>query len=173
MSTTQMNAIVRLRRDNDYNYDLIKNTFVPFDGELILVDTASRGLKFKVGDGESTYEELSYIDFCDDQQIIIGYLYNNEFYEDNLFNNIITHESNKVYIDKTTNQAYYYDQQRYELITYASAQATDVQPGIMKLYQTTGQNTDGTMTQKSISDELSARYKTSVDNTKELLNFYI
>jgi hypothetical protein len=41
----------------------------------------------------------------------------------------------------------------------------------MKLYSTTGQNVDGTMTQKSITDELDLRTKTSVDTDKELLIF--
>jgi len=41
----------------------------------------------------------------------------------------------------------------------------------MKLYSTTGQNVDGTMTQKSITDELGLRFKTSVDTDEELLIF--
>ena len=42
---------------------------------------------------------------------------------------------------------------------------------MVKLYSTTGQNIDGTMTQKAITDELDLRYKTSVDSNNELLVF--
>ena len=54
-----------------------------------------------------------------------------------------------------------------ELLTTASAS----DPGVMKLYNTTGYNTDGTMTQKSITDELDLRFKTNIDEENELLVF--
>ena len=34
-----LNAVLRLRRDNDYNYAKIANSFVPANGEICLVDT--------------------------------------------------------------------------------------------------------------------------------------
>ena len=49
--------------------------------------------------------------------------------------------------------------------------ATSEEPGIIKLYNTTGNAVDGTMTQKAISDELDLRYKASVDSDNELLIF--
>lgn len=45
------------------------------------------------------------------------------------------------------------------------SEATDVTPGIMKLYKTNGNNEDGTMTQKAVSDGISA-IKFSVQTTK-------
>jgi hypothetical protein len=48
-------AILQLRRDNEYNFENIKNTFIPENGEVVLVDTARDGLRAKVGDGVSTY----------------------------------------------------------------------------------------------------------------------
>ena len=50
-----INAIIQLRRDNDYNFEAVKNTFIPANGEVVLVDTAKDGLRAKVGDGYSTY----------------------------------------------------------------------------------------------------------------------
>jgi hypothetical protein len=50
-----INAILRLRRDNDYNYAKIKDTFIPADGEICLVDTARNGLRAVCGDGVSTF----------------------------------------------------------------------------------------------------------------------
>ena len=29
-----INAIIQLRRDNDYNFEAVKNTFVPANGEV-------------------------------------------------------------------------------------------------------------------------------------------
>jgi hypothetical protein len=49
--------------------------------------------------------------------------------------------------------------------------ATDTTPGIMKLYSTTGQNTDGTMTQKAITDELEEKVEVEVIHSEELLIF--
>ena len=58
----QINASVRLRRDNDYNFERIKDTFIPASGEVILVDVAAIGLRAKVGDGFTPYGELPYVD---------------------------------------------------------------------------------------------------------------
>ena len=56
------NGIIRLRRDNDYNYEKIKDIFIPAKGEVCLVDTALRGLRAKVGDGVTKFGELEYAD---------------------------------------------------------------------------------------------------------------
>ena len=52
---TVNNSVVALRRDNDYNYKKIENTFIPVNGEVCLVDVAGYGLRTKVGDGISTF----------------------------------------------------------------------------------------------------------------------
>jgi hypothetical protein len=49
--------------------------------------------------------------------------------------------------------------------------ATDTTPGIMKLYSTTGQNTDGTMTQKAITDELEEKVEVTLNIEEELIIF--
>jgi len=54
----KLESIIRLRRDNDYNFEKIKNTFVPDNGEVVFVDTAHDGLRAKVGDGYSTFSQL-------------------------------------------------------------------------------------------------------------------
>jgi len=41
----------------------------------------------------------------------------------------------------------------------------------MKLYNTTGQNTDGTMTQKVITDQLNTKVGAEYDSSQELLIF--
>lgn len=49
--------------------------------------------------------------------------------------------------------------------------ATDQAYGLIKMYDSLGQNEDGTMTQKKITEELLARYKTSVEESSECLVF--
>jgi hypothetical protein len=78
---------------------------------------------------------------------------------------------NKVYIDKTTRNIYYFNGEIYEKLTNNYPTAAADTPGVVRLYSTTGQNTDGTMTQKAITDELDLRYKAEIDGENELLIF--
>lgn len=50
-----INAVLRLRRDNDFNYAKIKDTFIPANGEICLVDTARNGLCAVCGDGVTPF----------------------------------------------------------------------------------------------------------------------
>ena len=77
MTNTQFNSVIRLRRDNDYNYAKIKDKFVPQKGEICLVDTARDGLRAVCGDGVSTFGQL---DFMGDV-IKKGYYKDNAFYK--------------------------------------------------------------------------------------------
>lgn len=164
-------AIVRLRRDNDYNYEAIKNTFIPANGEVVLVDTARDGLRAKVGDGYSTYAQLQFTDEDIRNTVLQGYFENGIFYKDATKQTPFPQMINKIYIDKIHRKIYYFNGNEYlpaeAHLTTASADTA----GVMKLYSTTGQNTDGTMTQKSITDELNQRIKTDVDAENELLVF--
>ena len=78
---------------------------------------------------------------------------------------------NKIYIDDSLRKLYFYNGIQYELINATYTTATNAEPGLVKLYTETGQNIDGTMTQKAITDELDLRYKTTLDNENELLIF--
>ena len=62
MNILNLNTVITLRRDNDYNYEKVKNTFIPYNGEVILVDTARNGLRAKIGNGKATYAELPFSD---------------------------------------------------------------------------------------------------------------
>jgi hypothetical protein len=55
-----VNAVIRLRRDSEVDFERVKDTFIPADGEMVLVDTAEKGLRVKVGDGIKTFAELDY-----------------------------------------------------------------------------------------------------------------
>lgn len=47
-----LNTIIQLRRDNENNYPV---DYVPRLGEVLLIDTPSKGLQAKVGNGTSTF----------------------------------------------------------------------------------------------------------------------
>lgn len=164
-------TIIRLRRDNDYNYEAIKDKFVPANGEVVLVDTARDGLRAKVGDGISTYAQLQFTDADIRNAVQQGYFKNGIFYKDATTQTPFPNMVNKIYIDKINSSIYYYDGEAYVPVKPQLTTATSDMAGVMKLYSTIGQNTDGTMTQKSITDELNQRIKTDVDANEELLIF--
>ena len=166
-----MNATIQLRRDNDYNFEKVKNRFIPANGEVVLVDTATEGLRAKVGDGYSTFAQLQYTDADLRNTVIHGYFYNNDFYKDVNHTAPLTGMINKIYIEDGTRTIYYYNGSQYIKIQDNVVTATADTPGVVKLYSQTGQNTDGTMTQKAITDELDLRYKAEIDSNNELLIF--
>lgn len=164
-------ATIRLRRDNDYNYEAIKDKFVPANGEVVLVDTARNGLRAKVGDGYSTYAELQFTDADLRNAVLQGYYDKGVFYSDSIKQTPMANMVNKIYIDIPRRKIYYFNGTEFipaeAHLTTANAETA----GVMKLYSTTGQNTDGTMTQKSITDQLNQRIKTDIDAENELLIF--
>ena len=166
-----VNAIIQLRRDNDYNFERIKDTFIPCNGEVVLVDTARNGLRAKVGDGVSTYAQLKFTDEDIRNAVLHGYLLEGDFYKTINKDGLLARMINKIYIDDAANKIYFYDGVQYKNIQTTFTTATDIEPGLVKLYATTGQNVDGTMTQKAITDELDLRYKANIDGENELLIF--
>lgn len=170
--TERINAIIRLRRDNDYNFENIKNTFIPANGEVILVDTATTGLRAKVGDGYSTYAQLQYEDMDLRSPVQQGYYNNGVFYRDPTQHTIAPAMINKIYIDLNHSGLYFFNGNNYILLNdHTFPTATAQTAGMVKLYATTGQNTDGTMTQKAITDELDLRFTTSVNDAEEMIIF--
>lgn len=166
MAIKRVEAIFKLRRDNDYNYEKVKDTFIPAKGEVCLVDTARLGLCVKVGDGVSTYGSLEYVNTI--FQMVT-------FVEGKVFINDkeITPNGNKIYIDaNNTNDLYYYNGVEFVLIGPGSLPTASAgTAGIMKLYSTTGENVDGTMTQKAITDELNTKFSASVNLEDETVVF--
>lgn len=151
-----INTIVKLRRDNDYNYDKVKDTFIPLKGEMCIVDDSKYGVRAKVGDGVSTYEALPFEDsYVFDRVVERGYLINGEFYFTNDTNaEKLPHVDFKLYLDKLTGKVYYFNGITFLSITGEISVATDATAGIVKLYGTVGENTDGAMTQKAVTDAL-------------------
>lgn len=166
MATKRVEAIFKLRRDNDYNYEKVKDTFIPAKGEVCLVDTARLGLCVKVGDGVSTYGSLEYVNTIFQ---MVTFVEGKAFVNDKE----IAPSGNKIYIDaNNTNDLYYYNGVEFVLIGPGSLPAASAETaGIMKLYSTTGKNVDGTMTQKAITDELNTKVSASVNLEDETIVF--
>lgn len=138
-NTQIVDVILQLRRDNDYNYKKVENTFVPAKGEVCFVDTARNGLRAKVGDGVRAWKDLRYVDEDIAMNIIVrGYLSNNQFYSDAELTNPIEASVNKIYIDVANGSLYMYDGSQYQAITETIAAATASTAGVMKLYETLG-----------------------------------
>lgn len=167
----RIDATIRLRRDNDYNYEAIKDKFIPASGEVVLVDTARDGLRAKVGDGVSTYAQLQFVDEDIRNAVLQGYYNNGVFYKDITLQTPFRAMFNKLYIDRPHSKVYYFNGVEYIPVDAELTTASSDVAGIMKLYNEMGQNEDGTMTQKSITDELVVRFKTDVDADNELLIF--
>lgn len=130
----RFNAVLRLRRDNDFNYAKIANSFVPADGEICLVDTASSGLRIVCGDGSSPFGELNFIDDI----LAEGYFNNGIFYKDFDLLNPIAASTNKIYFDYNTQNLYIYDGTKYNVINSPLPTASSSTAGMMKLYSTIG-----------------------------------
>jgi hypothetical protein len=171
-----INAILRLRRDNDYNYAKIKDTFIPANGEICLVDTARHGLRAVCGDGVSTFGQLEYIG----ESFIQAYYDNNtkNFYSDKTLTKEITKKENIIYLDIDTTYLYFWTGEAYKRMEAYFPLATESEFGMVKLYNDIGDNTDGTMTQKSISkelkeldDELDTKFEISIKENDELIIF--
>ena len=162
-----VNAVIACRRDNDYNYDKVATTFIPKSGEICLVDTSRQGLCAIVGDGSATYGDLLANGYVNDI-FIKGFYLNGTFYnvkENPTDVNILDKNVNKIYIDlNNKNNIYYYDGENFVLIGIGNLPTASADTaGVVKMYNVTGSNEDGTMTQKSITEELEKKVEVSVN----------
>lgn len=169
------NGILRLRRDNDYNYARIENKFIPANGEVCLVDTAKMGLRAKVGNGIDVWKNLAYSDEFLINQInnVVekGYLHEGNFYIDSQYTTLLDKSISKIYINKDNNKVYHFDGIEYTLLEGNLPIASSMTAGIMKLYDNTGTNIDGTMTQRAITDELNDKIEMIVEPETETIVF--
>lgn len=162
-----INAVLRLRRDNDYNYAKIKDSFIPANGEICLVDTAREGLRAVCGDGINTFGQLEFLnDF-----IQKGYYNEGNFYSDTTYTKELDSFTTRLYIDLNTSQLYYFNGDIYKELNKNLELASEEFAGVMKLYSTTGDNEDGTMTQRAITKELSEKFELTINAEDETIIF--
>ena len=169
MAVKTIQIVLKMRRDNDYNYEKVKDSFIPEKGEICLVDTAKQGLCVIVGDGVSTYGSLEYENTIFQHAYFIG----EKIFKDVDGTQEITPNENKIYIDaNNSNALYYYNGVEFVGIGPGSLPVASAETaGIMKLYSSSGENTDGTMTQKAITDVLNAKVGATVNLEDETAIF--
>lgn len=154
-----INTVIKLRYDQDYNYQRVGNTFVPAKGEVCLVNTSNSGLRALVGDGQKTYNQLDYVDYI----FFKGYFDGKAFWKEEEFVNEFEKNINKIYIAlNSNNDLYIYNGESYEKL-YNLPYANSKTAGVVKLYDEVGNNTDGSMTQKAITEELEKKVETSIE----------
>lgn len=154
-----INTVIKLRYDQDYNYQRVGNTFVPAKGEVCLVNTSNSGLRALVGDGQKTYNQLDYVDYI----FFKGYFDGKVFWKEEEFVNELEKNINKIYIAlNSNNDLYIYNGENYEKL-YNLPYANSKTAGMVKLYDEVGNNTDGSMTQRAITEELEKKVETSIE----------
>ena len=165
---------VRLWKDTDENFESIKDSLIPLDGEIIIVETANDGIRYKVGNGTTTYANLPFADQTIRDQlsgiVVQGYYHDGQFFTSTVYDIKIVPYSYKLYIDLPNDKLYYYsddDKSYHSLVELPTASATKA--GIMKLYDTTGDNEDGTMTQKSITSEIAKKFAVTAGTDEDLI----
>lgn len=156
MATKTLLTQIKLRRDSENNYLAKGASFVPLKGEVCLVDTNQQKLRAKVGDGVTSWLDLPYSDeyLLEEIESVVlnGYYLNEKFYTDSTYTVELEKSASKIYIDKNSNVLYHYDGAKFISVNETLPTASDSTAGIMKLYQTGGQNTDGAMSQLAVTD---------------------
>lgn len=145
MASNILTTRIGLKRAKDSEY---LATMVPLLGELLFVDT-SEGLKYKVGDGVTSYANLAYSQTESD--IITCYKNDDKFYIDNTYTEEVEKLQDKIYIDLNFKCIYIYDGLAFKGIDSMISIASESKPGLVKMYSSSGENEDGTMTQKAIT----------------------
>ena len=162
-----INTIIRLRRDNDYNYQKIANSFIPQNGEICLVDTAREGLRAVCGDGVTPFGQLEYLNDI----VQYGYYIKDTFCKDAEGTQSFQGNRTKLYIDIISRIMYFFDGENFKEITFKLPTANEEEAGIVKLYDSMGYNIDGTMTQRAITEELNEKFELLIKEEDEMVIF--
>lgn len=170
MATKTLKTIVKLRRGAESEFAV---DYLPLKGEVAFVEFSDGTVRMKVGDGDTLFTDLQYADkYVVDQInniVCQGYLIDGEFYVDTEKTAKIVPYSYKIYVDLNTSIIYSYNGTQYIATSAMVPAATSVTSGIMKLYDESGSNTDGTMTQKSITSEVGKKFDINIDDDETIV----
>ena len=159
---------ISLRRDTEAKYLSVADRFIPKKGEVCLVDTEFYGLRVKVGNGVDNFKTLSYQD-NNNNVILNGYFLNNKFYTDSTYTKELEQGINHLYIDKNYNGSIFvWTGTEFRNV---APEATDTVAGLVKLYNTKGQNIDGSVTQQLFTSEIDQKIEMKVDLGEETIIF--
>lgn len=139
-------------RGNEAEWD--QKDFTPLEGEIIVYNTDETHVspRLKIGDGVNLVNNLPFT--IDYNETIIG----------------LSVDGTTVTYIKGDGSVHCFETQDTNT-TYSLA--TDDVTGLTRLYATTGNNTDGTMTQKAIKTELDKKVGVTIDATQGALIFTI
>lgn len=170
MATKTLKTIVKLRRGTESEFS---SDYQPLKGEVAFVELSDGDIRMKVGDGETSFADLEYADkFLVDQInniVCHGYLIDGEFYVDTEKKVKIVPYIYKMYVEINTGVIYSYNGSQFIAASAVVPAATSVTAGIMKMYDEAGTNTDGTMTQKSITSEVGKKFNIDIDEDETIV----
>lgn len=99
--------------------------------------------------------------------LLRGYYFKGDFYKDTTYTDKLEKSNAKIYIDIPSSRMYTYTGSLTGFQPVADVQqATDKVAGVMKLYTGPGQNEDGTISQKAITEGITG-ITLAVDDTEE------
>ena len=78
----------------------------------------------------------------------------------------------KIYINIDTSSIYVWNGENYISAESNVPYGSDTVPGIIKLYQSTGNNTDGSISQKTATEELNKRFKVTANEEEETISLF-
>ena len=166
---------IALKRESASYFESIKDTFVPLKGEVIIIDTEDKGIRTKIGNGVDTLTNLPYTDE-DIRSLASGIVVKGYYHEDKFYSDIdhtikIVGYGYKLYIDIPTRSIYaFFDETgKFEEISSSPKQASSEVSGIAKLYESLGDNVDGSINQKTITDEVNKKFTISLDHDEGLI----
>ena len=103
--------------------------------------------------------------------IVRGYLFEGQFYQDEEHRIKYVPYEYKIYIDITSSTIFIYNGENYIAAVANVPFADQNLAGIAKLYQSTGANTDGSISQKIVTEELNQRFKITTNAAEETILF--
>lgn len=99
--------------------------------------------------------------------LLRGYYFKGEFYKDTTYSDKLAKSNTMIYIDIPSSRMYTYTGSLTGFQPVADVQqATDKVAGVMKLYTGPGQNEDGAVTQKAVTEGITG-IEFAIDNTED------
>lgn len=164
---------INLPIDDSLNVEIpiaTKNEFgVSMAGYGIVSDNGVYNIDFNAIDDDSIpIEKVQW----ENAIIVRGYYYEGEFYQDIEHKIKYVPYEYKIYINIDTSSIYVWNGENYISAESNVPYGSDTIPGIIKLYQSTGNNTDGSISQKTATEELNKRFKVTANEEEETISLF-
>lgn len=126
-----------------------------------------------MGDGATKFGDLpfEFENGSSSNLVAAGYYKGGKLYTDNTYSTELSPIVGVIYIDPSTSKIYSTDGETFGEIQSALPPASAEIAGVVKLYDTTGENSDGTMTQRAITQGLSEKIGVQAVDGEQLIFF--